>query len=170
MKYYLFLLPVIIIAACSSPRYYVVRHAEKSILTKDSADMMASNPPLSEAGKVRAFVLRDELKSKHIEHIYSTNTLRAVSTAEPLGKQSHVQIQYYSNVDSLIGILHATKGNVLIVGHSNTVDDIVNKLTGKKEIRGDLGDAEYDNLFIIKGKPGNGHLIRKKYGYPSNPE
>src|SRR5258706_13564622 len=133
MKYYLILLPLIGIEACSSSRYYVVRHAEKSILTKDSANMMMSNPPLSEAGKVRAFVLRDELKTKHIGHIYTTNTLRTVSTAEPLNRQTHVEPEFYNNVDSLITILHSIKGNVLIVGHANTVDDIVNKLVGKNE-------------------------------------
>jgi hypothetical protein len=40
------------------------------------------------------------------------------------------------------------------VGHSNTVDDIVNALTGEKSIPGDLQDSEYDNLFVVtyKGK------------------
>lgn len=167
---YLFLLFNVAIVACGSSRYYIVRHAEKSILTKDSANMMMSNPPLSEAGKVRAFVLRDELKTKHVSHIYSTNTIRAISTAEPLSKEKNIHIETYSNVDSLVTFLHSVKGNVLIVGHSNTVDDLVNKLSGKTAITGDLGDKEYDNLFIIKGKPGHGHVTKRKYGYPSNPE
>ena len=72
---------------CSSNRYFIVRHAEKTILTKDSANMMVTNPPLSEAGKVRAYGLRDELKDKHIRYIFSTNTLRTISTAQPLKKR-----------------------------------------------------------------------------------
>jgi hypothetical protein len=45
------------------------------------------------------------------------------------------------------------KGNVLIVGHSNTVDDVVNGITGKK-VFADLKDTAYGDLFMIvrKGK------------------
>ena len=169
MKYFV-LCFVIAITACSSSHYYVVRHAEKTVLTKDSASMMMNNPPLSEAGKVRAFVLRDELVKKHIRHIYSTNTIRSRTTAEPLSQAGNIQIESYGNIDSLVALLHSVKGNVLIVGHSNTVDDIVNKLSGKKEIASDLKDSEYDNLFILRGKTGKMKFTRRKYGYPSNPE
>src|SRR5258705_3169919 len=120
---YLFYVLFLMITACTSNRYFIVRHAEKTILTKDSASMMMSNPPLSEAGKVRAFVLRDELANKHIEHIYSTNTLRSISTAEPLSQQKNIKVEIYRNTDSLVNLLKSIKGNALIVGHSNTVDD-----------------------------------------------
>jgi broad specificity phosphatase PhoE len=167
---YLFYAFLLMMTACSSNRYFIVRHAEKTVLTKDSANMMMNNPPLSEAGKVRAFVLRDELINKHIGHIYSTNTIRSISTAEPLSQAKNIKIEFYNNADSLAGILKAIKGNVLIVGHSNTVDDIINKLCGKMKVPGDLKDFEYDNLFILKGKVGKMHFTRKKYGYTSNPE
>jgi len=166
---YLPLLFILIITACSTPRYYIVRHAEKTILTKDSASMMMNNPPLSEAGKVRSFALRDELSNKHIKHIYSTNTIRTIATAEPLSQQKNIKTELYSNIDSLVTLLKSIKGNALIIGHSNTVDDIVNKLCSEKKLPGDLKDSEYDNLFIVKGKKRHG-FIRKKYGYPSNPE
>jgi phosphohistidine phosphatase SixA len=67
-------------------------------------------------------------------------------------------------------MLHSVKGDILIVGHSNTVDDIVNKLSGRKDVPADLKDSEYDNLFILKGKSGKLQFTRRKYGYPSNPE
>jgi broad specificity phosphatase PhoE len=131
--------------------------------------MMTNDPPLSEAGKVRAFVLKDELAKKNIRHIYSTNTIRTMSTAEPLGRAIKVNVELYSNVDSLINTIRSVKGNVLVVGHSNTVDDIVNKLCGQVKIATDLNDGEYDNLFVVKI---NGKRIifeKRKYGYPSNP-
>ena len=167
---YLPLLFILIAAACSSPRYFIVRHAEKAILQRDSAGMMSNNPPLSEAGKVRSYVLRDVLAHKNIRHIYSTNTLRTRSTAGPLSEEKHIEVEIYSNIDSLINLLKSLRGNVLVIGHSNTVDDIVNKISGKKEIPEDLKDSDYDNLFILKGKNGHYHFTRKKYGYPSNPE
>jgi len=148
---------------------YVVRHAEKIASGDSLAKMMANDPPLSEAGKVRALVLRDELKNKHIKHIYSTNTVRTLSTAEPLSNAIGIKTAVYSNIDSLVSLIRTVKGNVLVVGHSNTVDDIVNKLCGEVKLASDLKDAEYDNLFIVKFKGRKAIFDHQHYGYPSNP-
>src|SRR5437773_496688 len=129
---------------------YVVRHAEKLAPTDSLAKFMADDPALSEAGKVRAIVLKTELDHKHIKHIYSTNTIRTLNTAEPLSKGINVPVSIYGNIDSLVSLINSEKGSVLVVGHSNTVDDIVNKLTGEKKIATDLKDADYDNLFMVK--------------------
>ncbi|MBS1577588.1 MAG: histidine phosphatase family protein [Bacteroidetes bacterium] len=162
-------LTAMVIASCSHS-YYIVRHAEKD-MAPASTNMMGNDPVLSEAGKVRAIVLRDELKNKHIRYIFSTNTQRTKSTAEPLSEATGVAIQVYSSTDSLITELKKIrKGNVLVVGHSNTVDDIVNKLCGEVKIQNDLSDSQYDNLFIIKYKGKKIIFTRRKYGYPSNPE
>ena len=56
------------------------------------------------------------------------------------------------------------KGNVLVIGHSNTVDDIVNKLCGQIKITGDLKENEYDNLFIVRRSGTKFRFQRKKYG------
>ena len=158
------------LAASCSHTYYIVRHAEKEQATA-SGNMNNSDPALSEAGKVRAIVLKDQLQNKHIRHIYSTNTLRTRSTAQPLSEAIAVPTQTYSSTDSLVmDLKKIKKGNVLVVGHSNTVDDIVNKLCNETKIPADLGDAQYDNLFIVKYKGKKITFIRHKYGYPSNPE
>jgi broad specificity phosphatase PhoE len=173
---YLCLALVLVITACSSNRYFIVRHAEKTVLTKDSASMMANNPPLSEAGKVRAFVLRDELKDQHIQYIFSTNTIRAIATAQPLNEsRGNTRIEFYSSSkDSLDGFIEKLKsikkGNVLVVGHANTVDDIVNKLCNSTKIPADLKDSDYDNLYIVKKNGKRMIFSQRKYGYPSAPE
>jgi broad specificity phosphatase PhoE len=172
------LLPVVMLLAlsCSSNRYFVVRHGEKAIVTKDSAGFTPANPPLSEAGQVRAFVLRDELKNKNIRNIFSTNFSRTITTAKPLSEQEgKLPIQLYSpskdSLNAFIEKLLAIKiGNVLVVGHSNTVDDIVNKLSGGIKIAADLKDNEYDNLYIITRKGKKMVFTQRKYGYPSAPE
>lgn len=148
---------------------YVVRHAEKIASSDSLAKMMANDLPLSEAGKVRALVLRDELGNKHIRRIYSTNTIRTMSTAEPLSQVKKIKIESYGNIDSLVHIIRSIKGNVLIVGHSNTVRDIVNKLCGGEKMAADLKDSEYDNLFVIKYRGKKTRFTQRKYGYPSNP-
>jgi phosphohistidine phosphatase SixA len=53
---------------------------------------------------------------------------------------------------AFVSLLRSKRKNVLIVGHSNTVDDIVNMLCGEIKIPGDLKDNEYGNLFIVKKK------------------
>ena len=169
MKVFLFL---VILGACfmsCSRTVYVVRHAEKVSSSDSAGRMMANDPPLSDAGKVRALVLKDELAKKHIGHIYSTNTSRTMSTAEPLSRAIKINVEQYNNIDSLINTIRSSKGNVLVVGHSNTVDDIVNKLCGQVKIAADLNDGEYDNLFVIKIKGKKIIFDKRKYGYPSNP-
>jgi broad specificity phosphatase PhoE len=167
---YLFLFLFLGVLACTPAReIYVVRHAEKALATDTTVKMNANDPILSEAGKVRAFVLRDELANNHIKHIYSTNTIRTISTAEPLSRKIGVNIEKYASRDSLADQIRIQKGNVLVVGHSNTVDDIINRLTGKSELT-DLKDFEYDNLYLIRQKGKRLIFEKKKYGYPSNPE
>lgn len=130
---------------------------------------MSNDPPLSEAGKVRALVLKDELKTKHIKQIYSTNTVRTRATAEPLSHAIKVNIELYDNVDSLVNVLQSKNNNALVVGHSNTVDDIVNKLCRQTKVAADLNDKEYDNLFVVRFHGKKPKFSRHKYGYPSNP-
>jgi len=172
MKLLIPILPVIFLLTACSHSYYVVRHAEKVVSADSSGSMAVTNPSLSEAGLQRARTLKDTLRYKKIRYIFSTNTIRTVSTAAPLANYLMLSVQVYEPVPDQAFIQHlkGLKKNVLIVGHSNTVDDIVNGLTGKKSIPGDLKDNEYDNLFIVTFK---NFLVKKisfkrlKYGLPT---
>jgi len=130
--------------------------------------MSATDPPLSEAGVQRAQDLLGVLKNESIGYIFSTNTIRTRTTAEPLSKQSGVEIRTYGpRPDSLfIKVLKALDKNVLIVGHSNTVDDIVNMLCGEQKLS-DLRDSEYDNLFVVTIKDGVASYERRRFGSES---
>lgn len=161
------------LASCSSVKYFVVRHAEKATPSDGTVMSTPNDPPLSAAGKVRAIELREELKGRNVQFIYSTNTIRTISTAQPLNDlRAATKIELYNTRDSLdflIAKLKAVKkGNSLIVGHSNTVDDIVNKLCGKKKVPGDLPDSEYDNLYIVTKKGKKFSFENKTYGTPTN--
>ena len=92
-----------------------------------------------------------------------------MSTVEPLSQAIKINVELYSDLDSLVTTIRSAKGNVLVVGHSNTVDDIVNKLCGQVKIATDVKDGEYDNLFIVKIKGKKAVFQKHKYGYPSNP-
>lgn len=169
--FYLFLL--IILSSCGSVKYYIVRHAEKAAVSTGTVMNTPDDPPLSAAGRVRAIELRETLKNKGIRRIFSTNTTRTISTAQPLEElQGGTTIEIYNTKDSLdyfIGeIRHIQKGNVLVVGHSNTVDDIVNKLVGETKVPKDLPDSDYDNLYIVTKKGKHYKFENKTYGTPTN--
>jgi phosphohistidine phosphatase SixA len=133
-------------SSCSPTKIYLVRHAEK-------ASQPANDPPLTAAGQQRAQALLDSLSDEGIRYIYSTNTTRTRSTAEPLARALGVTIRPYGT-DTLWEVArHLTKlrGNSLVVGHSNTLLPLLDQLPvthAKKEIP----DSDYDNLFVVTVK------------------
>ena len=155
------------LGSCSQ-KVYVVRHAEKAVSGSQTEMVIdASNPPLSEAGEQRALDLRKLLGRKNIKYIYSTKYERNMATARPLAEARNITIRQYDPSPNEIGSLQSSieeieDGNVLIVGHSNTVDDIVNTFTNGKSLT-DLAETEYDNLFILKRKKGKWVYTRKRY-------
>lgn len=167
------LLPFFLFFASCSNTIYVVRHAEKETGIDPVTMKTIGDPPLSLAGEERALKLKEILGRKNIRHIYSTNTMRTISTARPLKETFlNMPVNIYSmKQDSfnlfVENIRSIKKGDVLIVGHSNTVDNIVNNICGKTEIAGDLKDYEYDNLFILKRKGNSFKFKNGKYGAPS---
>lgn len=171
MRYFILVLSVVLFSCGNT--YYIVRHAEKATGIDPATMKTATDPPLSMEGQERALKLKEMLSGKNIRHFYSTNTLRTISTAKPLKELFlNTSIQLYSSkpdsLDAFIQQLkNIRKGNVLVVGHSNTVDDIANKMSGKTVVPGDLKDNQYDNLFVVKRK-GKGFVFKaEKYGAPS---
>lgn len=168
MKYLLTgLLFTITIISCAQT-FYVVRHAEKEV-SDSTATMMNNNPPLSEIGKQRAEALKELLKNDEIGYVFSTNTVRTLSTAEPVKNYFNLVTEIYKPLpdEACISRLLSLNKNVLIVGHSNTVDDIVNKLCGAVKISSDLSDEAYDNLFVITKKGKKMIFENRKYGNSS---
>ncbi|MBO9631701.1 MAG: histidine phosphatase family protein [Chitinophagaceae bacterium] len=157
---------IITLAGCSHT-YYVVRHAEKAVPGDGPVMNTPNDPPLSELGLQRAIALKDLLHDKNIRHIYSTNTIRTRSTAQPLSTLTGIPIQTYGpKPDSaFIQELKHLKKNTLIVGHSNTIDDIVNGLAGSVKVEGDLPETVYDQLFIIHYKKGGRKILFERVSY-----
>jgi phosphohistidine phosphatase SixA len=171
MRYFILVISVVLFSCGNT--YYIVRHAEKAAGVDPQTMKSVTDPPLTIEGQERALKLKEVLSGKNIRHFFSTNTLRTISTAKPLKElYLNTTIQLYSSkpdsMDAFIQQLKSIrKGNVLVVGHSNTVDDIANKLCGKTVVAGDLKDNEYDNLFVVKRK-GKGFVFKaEKYGAPS---
>jgi 2,3-bisphosphoglycerate-dependent phosphoglycerate mutase len=160
MKASIFSLLLFVLLGCSPTRYYIVRHAEKEMATT-----MTSDVPLSETGKQRAIALKDTLLHKKIRHIFSTSYKRTVSTAQPLSAATGIAIQRYDPADTTFDatLKRITYGNVLIVGHSNTVDNLVNALTGKNLLQ-DLPETEYGDLFIVTKRGREYRYSKARFG------
>lgn len=142
---------LVLFTSCSRNTYYIVRHAEKAAANAN----MSSDVPLSAEGEQRAQNLKTLLQDKSFAAIFSTPYIRTKSTAKPLSESKGVAVQLYSpndTVDQFITrVKTIQKGDVLIVGHSNTVDDLVNKMMGQSLLT-DLPETEYNNLFLVKRK------------------
>lgn len=157
-RYFLFVV-LFFLFSCKSTTYFIVRHAEKE---GGNTMAMTSDPPLSAEGEKQAMDLKNYLQQKNIKTIYSTNYARTIATAEPTRQLYGVDLKKYDprRNDQLVEELKKiSDGNVLIVGHSNTVDDVVNGLLGRSEMT-DLPDTEYGSLFFVK-KKGNNYSFEK---------
>ncbi|ADO73061.1 Phosphoglycerate mutase family protein [Stigmatella aurantiaca DW4/3-1] len=135
-------------AAVPVPRettVWVVRHAEKE--TGESRD-----PPLSEVGKVRAADLARRLRGEGVDAFFVSPTLRTKATAEPLARASGKALLSYEPKD-FKGLRERIlrdfrEKTVLVVGHSNTVLEILEALGAQRPVPA-LADEDYDYLFQV---------------------
>lgn len=150
-----------LLLACSPKQepktVYIVRHAEK-ILEGD-------DPGLSVAGTARSKKLAQILGQKEIQHIFSTNTIRTKTTAQPLADAVGLTIEIYDakNHDDLVRELRERTGNILVVGHSNTVNHLANYFVGSGEKYPELQDIEYDFIFEVSLKEDGSKVERKVF-------
>jgi broad specificity phosphatase PhoE len=143
----------------------LVRHAEKNI------ELNNPDPDLSPAGQIRAQELQRVFDSTGLNAIYTTNYKRTQQTVSPVANKVGITptiIDAKKTPDLVNGILNDHRGQtILVVGHSNTVPEIINALGGGS--LPDIPDNEYDNLFIVTiYKFGKAKVVKLKYGAPSS--
>jgi broad specificity phosphatase PhoE len=146
---------VLVSTAAAEPTLFIVRHAEK-------AEGGSDDPDLSEAGRGRAQSLANMLKDSGISAIYTTELKRTRQTAAPLASQLHLDPAIIPAKDTaaLVAKLRASSGNILVVGHGNTIPDLIKAFSIATPIN--IAENDYDNLFvlILEEKP---RLIRLHY-------
>lgn len=126
--------------------FVVVRHAEKS--ADDPRD-----PSLSQVGRARAQRLATLLNDTTVNAAYATAYRRTFQTAQPVAENDFLRITTYDaqmpapQFAERLRTLHKI-GTVLVVGHSNTVPDIVGALSGRQVAA--MGDDEFDRLYRIR--------------------
>jgi len=141
----------------------VVRHAEKEL---DAG----ADPPLTPAGEARAALLASMFGDRSpgaIGAIYVSPVLRSRMTAAPLAARLGLTpvvgpAHDAPNLARRVLDEHAG-GRVLVVGHSDTVTDLVESLTGTKHLPR-IGDDEYGTMYIVVvPRVGRSNFLRLTY-------
>jgi phosphohistidine phosphatase SixA len=134
------LLSPILAQAADPTIVFVTRHGEKASAGKD--------PELTAQGQARARTIATILRKAGIRNVFSTATMRTQQTAQPSAAQAGLQVQTYdsSKPMDVIEKIKTLGGTTLLVGHSNTVPDLVKKLGGSAL---DMTDEEFDRLYQV---------------------
>ncbi|OYX14331.1 MAG: histidine phosphatase family protein [Algoriphagus sp. 32-45-6] len=160
-KLFLLFSLLLLLGACTSPNspktIYIVRHAEKQLVGND--------PELAYVGSVRALKLSQILEKEDIKHVFSTDYIRTRNTVKPTAEKAGVEIEIYdpNNHDALVEELRKREGNILVVGHSNTVSQVANYFVGEGEKFADLTDLEYDFIYVVTLEKNGSSVVRKLY-------
>lgn len=127
--------------AMSAHPVFVVRHLQKG---------EGPDPSLTAEGAANAQRLAATLKGKGIVAIFATPTRRAMETGEPLAKALGLKVTPYNPSDpgALAAKVAVATGPVLVVGHSNTVPDLVQLFGGAKPAP--LADQDYGTVYDVE--------------------
>ena len=128
--------------ASAEPVVVIVRHAEK-------AASGGKDPDLSPAGRARAEALARILKDSHIAAIFTSEFKRTQETAAPTATAMKIAptVIAAKDVAELVAKLHQLSGNALVVGHGDTIPDIVRALGIDVPIQ--IPEDDYTELLII---------------------
>lgn len=128
----------------------VVRHAEKELGTID-------DPPLSQVGDQRAELLARMFGEREgpgrIAAIFASDTRRAQLTAAPLAERLHIAVITMKDPKDVEGLARQIRSGyrgqrVLVIGHSNTVPDIVRAVSRTIRVPA-LPDDDYSTIYIV---------------------
>ena len=142
----------------------VIRHAEK-------VSVSAPDPELSEAGQARAALLvrmfGETQGTGRLDAIYTSSALRNRMTAAPLAARLGI-VPIVAPSDDPKGLAHRivrenSGKRVMVIGHANTVPDIVAALSGQSDIP-PIGEEEFGTMYIVTvPRIGHANVLRLSY-------
>jgi broad specificity phosphatase PhoE len=136
------LLLVGVAAANTAPVIFVVRHAEK-------ANGGGNDPDLSPEGQKRADALAHILKDSQITSVFVTELKRTQQTAAPTAKAADLTpiVVPANEIGALVDKLRALNGNALVVGHGNTIPDLLKALGIATPVS--IREDDYTEIFAV---------------------
>jgi phosphohistidine phosphatase SixA len=148
----------------NSTTVIVIRHAEKETVS-------AADPALSAAGEARAALLArmfgDTKGAGRLDAIYVSATLRSRSTAAPLAARLGIA-PVVAAADDPKGLARRvlrenSGGRVMVIGHINTVSEIVSALAGRSDIPG-IDEQDFATMYVVSvPRIGRANLVRLTY-------
>ncbi|HEY4424658.1 MAG TPA: phosphoglycerate mutase family protein [Pyrinomonadaceae bacterium] len=150
---------------------FLIRHAEREQEPKQ-------DPPLSKDGVARSTALARLLGSAGIKAILTSQYTRTKQTAEPLATKLGLtvtpftlkispsnprQIAAESTAEVTNKILERSGESVLMIGHSNSIPDVIKMLGG--DVVPTIDERKFDDLFIVTVyAQGKAKVVQLKYG------
>jgi broad specificity phosphatase PhoE len=136
------LLFVSVSIASAQPVVVIVRHGEK-------AANGGNDPDLSSAGRARADALARIIKESGITAIFTSEFKRSKETAAPTATSAHVTPTVVAAKDTaaLVAKLDQLNGNALVVGHGDTIPNLIKALGINTPIN--IPDDDYSELLIV---------------------
>ena len=133
-------------AAAAQKLVILTRHAERA----DAGKAEEKDPVLSSIGEARAEKLAAMLADSGVQAIFATEFKRTQQTAQPVAKRLGLTVTVMPGADTtgLVARLKKQHANdiVYIVGHSDTLRDIIKALGGPLVT---IATTDFDNLFIL---------------------
>ena len=145
MKHFALILSIsLLLETCvdAAPVVFIVRHAEK-------ASAGGKDPDLSVEGQKRADALANMLKDSQITSVFVTEFKRTQETAAPTARAAHVNptVIPANDMASLVQKLRALKGNALVVGHGNTIPDLLKAIGIATPVT--IPEDDYTEIFAV---------------------
>lgn len=150
---------------------FLLRHAERE-------DEPKQDPPLSKIGIARSEALARLLSTAGIKTIFTSQYTRTKQTAEPLATKLGLtitpftlktnpanprQITEESTAEVTNKILEHAGQSVLVIGHSNSIPDVIKMLGG--DVVPTIDEKKFDDLFIVNVYArGKAKVVQLKYG------
>ena len=133
---------LLVTGANAAPVVFIVRHAEK-------ANSGGKDPELSVQGRKRAEALANILKDSQITAVFVTEFKRTQKTAAPTAKAAHVSPTVIpgNDIGVLVEKLRTLNGNALVVGHGNTIPDLLRALGIATPVS--IPEDDYAEIFAV---------------------
>jgi broad specificity phosphatase PhoE len=130
--------------ADAAPVVFIVRHAEK-------ASTGGKDPDLSVQGQKRANALAHMLKDSQITSVFVTEFKRTQETAAPTANAAHVSptVVPANDIGALVEKLRDLNGNALVVGHGNTIPDLLRAFGIATPVS--IPEDDYTEIFAVVG-------------------
>jgi broad specificity phosphatase PhoE len=127
---------------CAPAPVYLVRHTEKHL---DQGD----DPDLTVAGRTRAAALVERLP-RRVGAVLVTQYRRTWQTGAPVAAARSIPVIEHpaEDFDGFVSIVDAGDASALVVGHSNTLPELLRRLGVDQPPS--MDEVAYGNLYVVR--------------------